>query len=364
MSNLDSKKSSVAAEVKGYLIIGVTAAALVAGFLYTAGFFGSKGVTAQKFVDLQQGGKSHYGFRRAHAKGVCLQGEFVANGSLAAYTDAELFKVGSNSFNGRFSIAGNNPLAPDLAAPVRSFALSFSMADGERWRTAMNTPPVMAVRTPEDFYQQLTVLTPDAKTGKRDVEKINAFFQAHPETAAFNQWKDQYQATTSFATEQYHSINAFYLVNAQGQRQAVRWAAVPQATEIQLASTLSSASQTDPSPDALQIELDGRLQQQPVKFDLVFTLASVTDDENDPTIPWPDSREQINAGTLVVKQWKPQQDGACNGINFDPLVLPTGIEPSKDPILNARGAAYAESYRRRANETLLHQQTQSKQGVY
>src|SRR5690606_25200988 len=108
------------------------------------------------------------------------------------------------------------------------------------------------------------------------------FFQAHPETAAFNQWKDQYQASSSFATEQYHSINAFYLINAKGQRQAVRWTAVPQATDVQPASALVNAD-----ADALQLELDARLQQQPVKFDLMFTLANDTDDEDDPTVLWP-----------------------------------------------------------------------------
>jgi len=43
----------------------------------------------------------------------------------------------------------------------------------------------------------------------------------------------------------------------------------------------------------------------------------------------------------------------CNVINFDPLVLPVGIKATDDPILNARSAAYAESYRRRAREHLL-----------
>lgn len=37
-------------------------------------------------------------------------------------------------------------------------------------------------------------------------------------------------------------------------------------------------------------------------------------------------------------------------VNFDPLVLPDGITPSDDPLLQARSAAYAESFRRRAGE--------------
>lgn len=40
-------------------------------------------------------------------------------------------------------------------------------------------------------------------------------------------------------------------------------------------------------------------------------------------------------------------------MNFDPLVLPTGVAPTADPILRARSAAYAESYRRRAKEQLV-----------
>jgi hypothetical protein len=44
--------------------------------------------------------------------------------------------------------------------------------------------------------------------------------------------------------------------------------------------------------------------------------------------------------------------GECHAINYDPLVLPRGIGATADPILNARSAAYAESYRRRALEQL------------
>ncbi|HXY63863.1 MAG TPA: catalase, partial [Mycobacterium sp.] len=43
--------------------------------------------------------------------------------------------------------------------------------------------------------------------------------------------------------------------------------------------------------------------------------------------------------------------GNARDINFDPLVLPAGIEPSDDPLLSARSAVYAASYRRRTGET-------------
>jgi catalase len=81
-----------------------------------------------------------------------------------------------------------------------------------------------------------------------------------------------------------------------------------------------------------------------------FTLAGPGDVTADATRAWPASRPRIVAGVLEITQASAQEGGACNGINFDPLVLPRGIEASDDPILSARSAAYAESLRRRARE--------------
>ncbi|MRJ44811.1 catalase family peroxidase [Idiomarina loihiensis] len=294
-------------------------------------------VTAQQFVNLQQGENAHEGFRRAHAKGICLSGEFRSNGQLASYSKTALFETGSMSFIGRFSVAGNNPTAPDLKAPVRSLALSFAMSSTEQWRMAMNTPPVMAVKDPHTFYQQIQAIQAGPKA-------IQAFFTEHPESSEFLSWKAQYQPSGSFAAETYNSINAFYLVNSNGEKQAVRWAMQP---------TVSVSADHLEGVDALHQEITNRVAKENIVFDWVFTLANDADDENNPTKAWPDSREQITAGQIVITGVTPQLQGECHGINYDPLVLPTGIEATRDPILRARSAAYAESYRRRAKEALM-----------
>lgn len=339
-----------------YVVILFAVGLFACAFLYAAGVIGNKDkVTAQSFVNLQEGkavtlDSNRAGFRRAHAKGICVSGEFQANGGLQPYSIASIFQTGSTPFIGRFSIAGNNPLAPDLNAPVRSLALSF---EDPKWRLAMNTPPVMAVSTPEDFYQQLVALSPDPKTGKRDGSKIKAFFAAHPESKDFNTWRASYTPTDSFAAEQYHSINAFYLIDANNQKHAVRWQAVPNITTAAATKNSDLNQSTEAHADALQIDLVEKLKAGSVSFDLIFTLADISDNENDPAIAWPQDRETINAGTVVINSSSPQHNGACDGLRFDPLVLPEGIEPTKDPILNARSAAYAESYRRRAKESFF-----------
>ena len=102
--------------------------------------------------------------------------------------------------------------------------------------------------------------------------------------------------------------------------------------------------------DFLQQDLQRRLAQGPLKWDLVFTLAQAADNGNDATKAWPADRKTIVAGTLVLTSAIPQQQGPCNDINYDPLILPDGIAASDDPILNARSSAYAKSYNLRTHE--------------
>lgn len=291
-------------------------------------------ITSQQFVNLQEGNTINAGFRRAHAKGICVIGEFHSNGALSNYSEAAIFEQGVMPFIGRFSIAGNNPSAPDLKAPVRSLALSFATSSTQQWRIAMNTPPVMAVSDPHTFYQQIVAI-------QSGPTAIKQFFKDHPESKDFLSWKNTYTPTNSFATETYNSINAFYLVNEKGEQQAVRWQMHPTVTneDVILVGT-----------DALQLELKQRLAKQEIVFDWIYTLASNEDDENDPARAWPISRQDIIAGQLVITDAQEQLSGDCHSINYDPLVLPDGIEPTQDPILRARSGAYAESYRRRAKE--------------
>jgi len=331
---------------KSLRLVAIAAALGAAGLalVYAAGWLPSSKLSPSALVNTLQGGGIHEGFRRAHAKGLCVAGTFTSDGALAAYSSAGAFGPGSVPVIGRLSTGGGNPTAPDASAGVRSLALQFSLPDGQQWRTAMNTPPVLPVGTPEKFHQQLQALTPDPATGKPDPARIGAFFAANPESAEFRAWQAANVPSSSFATTRYHSINAFVLVAADGTRQAVRWAMVPQAAAEPLGDGPHER-------DSLQDEFSARLGSAPVRWAMEFTLAGPDDVTADATKAWPESRERVVAGVLEIIASSPQDGGDCNRINFDPLVLPGGIEASDDPILAARSAAYAESLHRRARET-------------
>lgn len=326
------------------LIVGVVVVT-VAAFGYVGGWLAPHRLTPKKLVNqLQDNAGTFPGYRRNHAKGVCVTGYFDSNGQARAYSDAEVFAPGRTPVVGRFAIPGGNPYAPDSSIPIRSMALRFTQANGQQWRTGMNSMPVFPVATPQAFYDQLKAQQPDPVTGKPDPAKVAAFFAAHPETAAFRAWAKTAKPSASFATEGYWSLDAFVFVNASGKRQAVRWRMAPEASDA--GTDTGNAG----NADYLATDLTQRLSQGPLRWHLLVTLADPGDPTNDATRTWPADRPTVDAGTLVLDQTEPQDSGPCRDINYDPLVLPAGTEASDDPLLPARSAAYADSYLRRTSE--------------
>ena len=324
--------------------IGLVVVAVGAAFAYVRGTLDPQRLTPKALVDvLEKNNGVHPGFRRNHAKGVCVVGYFQSSAEARAYSSAQVFSEAQTPVVGRFALPSGNPYAPDSSVPIRSLALRFTQANGQQWRTGMNSMPVFPVGTPEAFYQLQQASSPDPATGKPNPASVPAFFAAHPEAAPFLQWVKTAKPSASYATETYNGINAFYLVNAKGQRQAVRWSVVAQAEDAPGATAPQAA-------DFLEQDLVQRLAAGPLRWQLNITLANPEDPTADASKAWPAERKVLNAGTLVLQSTQAQNNGECRDINYDPLVLPSGIEGSADPLLAARSAAYASSYLRRTSE--------------
>lgn len=102
-------------------------------------------------------------------------------------------------------------------------------------------------------------------------------------------------------------------------------------------------------PNGLFDALIQQVKAGPVAWDLRVVVGT-DQDPVDPTLPWPADRRAVTAGTLVLDTIETESPGNARDLNFDPLALPHGMEPSDDPILGARSAVYAESYRLRTGE--------------
>lgn len=329
--------------------IGAVVLALAGGFAYTAGWLTPRHLTTSRIIDTFEAvaAQPHPGYRRNHAKGLCVDGYFDSNGNGVVLSRATVFDAGRTPVTGRFAVPGGNPSAPDTSSPVRSLALEFQLQNGEQWRTGMNSTPVFAVHTPEQFYQQLLAAKPDPSTGKPDPAKLKAFYAANPETLPFQTWVKAHPPSSSLANAAYYGINAFRFTNREGVTRAVRWAMVPETPYAPISDAQKSEK------NFLAADLDQRLASGPLRWHLILSVAQPGDPTDDATLQWPDDRQRIDAGTLVLERTTSQEDGTCRDINFDPTIVPAGIAPSDDPLLAARSAAYALSYKRRTREEAL-----------
>ena len=247
---------------------------------------------------------------------------------------------------GRFSFGGGDPNVADASTSVRGLALLFRLPDGEEWRTAMVNLPVFPFQTPQDFYDNLVASQPDPKTGKPDPEKMKAFGASHPATVRAIGIIQSHAPSSGFDNTAFNSLNAFRFIDAAGASIPVRWSLAP-AQPFAAASTAPTA-QTD--KNFMFDALIASILQHPLQWHLIITIGQPGDPTNDATMAWPDGREQVDVGTLTLDHIESEETSPARDINFDPLVLPSGMAPSDDPLLSARSAIYSQSFTRRAGE--------------
>jgi catalase len=328
-------------------VIGIAVLGVVVCFAFVAGWVSPGRLTQARLIDAFEEANGVWpGFRRNHAKGVCIAGHLDSNGQGVRLSRAAVFRPGQVPVIGRLSLAGGQPYIPDGPAAVRAMGLAFRPSDGEEWRVAMIDIAVFIVKDPEGFYEQLLASRPDPATGKPDPAKMKDFVARHPETARALQIVQANPFSSGFANASYNGLNAFRFHSAAGAATPVRW-------------SMAAVDPFEPEPPAQSAAQDknylfdaviARIGQAPAQWHLVVTIGQPADPTDDPTTPWPSNREHVDVGTLTIDHIEGEAPGNCRDVNFDPLVLPSVIEPSDDPLLSARSAAYSTSFTRRAGE--------------
>jgi catalase len=288
----------------------------------------------------------HPGFRRNHAKGVCVTGWFDAAPEAASLSRAAIFHLQRVPIIGRFALAGGAPFAADDPTQVRSMALRFMPLGAREWRTGMNDIPVFAVNSSDGFYDLLKASAPDIETHKPDPEAMKNFFGRHPEAAAAMSLIKGRSISSGFADDTYNSLNAFYVTSPAGDSVPVRWSAIA----MQPFVADDAAAHAAAGKNYLFDELLRQLELRALKWRLVFTVGESGDPTQDATLPWPKERRQVVAGVIAVARAMSEDSGACGDVNYDPTVLPDGISVSDDPLLAARASVYTRSFTLRSAE--------------
>ncbi len=285
------------------------------------------------------------GQRRNHTNGICIAGNFMGNAMIQAYTTSPLFSGEAVPVEGRFSLAGGIKVQ-DTARNPRGMALEFRLPGGQLQHFTMLNVPVFGAATPESFYDGLVANIPDPLTGKPDPKLVSAYKASHPDSKALGEYLAKNNPIASYANSDFYSIHTFKFINKNKKVTLVRWRFVPQNGVKRLTDEELKVALTP----YLDQDILSKIQAGPVRWDMVLVIGEPADEQNNPTIYWPTSRKEIKAGVLTINSASPQRGGACEDINFDPLIMASGIEPTNDPILLFRRPAYAISYGKRLSE--------------
>ncbi|MBI3346487.1 MAG: catalase family peroxidase, partial [Burkholderiales bacterium] len=289
-------------------------------------------------------GGPHAVYRANHAKGVLVMGSFTPAKTAAGVSKAPHFKAGRTTpVLVRFSNPTGVPNLPDADpnASPHGIAVRFQLPGGAVTDIVSISANGFPVGKPEEFVALLEAIA-QSGPGVPKPTPIEQFLGAHP--VALKWVTTPRPAPESFATLAFYGVNAFKFTNAKGQSHYVRYQILPVAGEV----ALGEAEVAKVGPNYLMDELPARIAKAPVKFRLVAQVAQDGDPVDDGSAVWPADRPLVELGTLSLNKVAPEQVKAQKALLFNPLALTPGIEPSADPVLLVRPAAYGISYGQRA----------------
>jgi catalase len=285
----------------------------------------------------------HPGYRPVHAKGGMCSGTFTPSAEASKLTRAPHAARPSTPVIVRFSDFAGVPTVPDndpsLASP-RGIAIRFYLAEHVHTDIIGHSHDGFPTRTGEEFLEFLRALVASGPNAPKPTP-LDAFLAAHPRARQFAEAPKP--IPSSFARESYFAVTAFRFTNAQGASRYGRFRVRPEGGN----DYLTPAEAAKRSPNFLSEELAQRLAQRPIRLTVAVQMAADEDQVNDSTVVWPDSRPEVEFGTITLTKLVDDTDPEMRKIIFDPIPRVDGIDPSDDPLIEVRSALYLLSGRRR-----------------
>ncbi len=276
--------------------------------------------------------------RAIHTKGVMLSGSFTPSPAAVQISSAVHLQGASVPVIVRFSNFVGVPDAPDNASmsSPRGLAIRFTLPDGSSTDIVSHSFNGFPSQNADQFRELLQAIAASGPSAAKPTA-LDGYLATHP--AAKNFLTVVKPDPVSYATLPYYGVNTFKFINARGKISYGRYQIVP----VAAAQYLTDAQAKAAAPEYLSREIGERVAKAPVRFRLMLQLAGKNDHIDDPSIAWPDSRPQIELGTLSIDHLVPDSVAAEKKIVFMPNSLPKGIEV-EDQMVNFRSAAYGVSF--------------------
>jgi catalase len=288
-------------------------------------------------------GGVHPGFRPVHARGVMYSGTFTSAPGAAKLTRAPHAARPSTPVTVRFSASGGIPTVADYdpqGSSPQGMAVRFHLADHVHTDIVAHAFNGFPVRTGEElleFFRAVAVSGPGGPTPP----PIEAFLATHPTARRFVEAPKPIPA--SFAQQAYFAVTAFQFTNADGVSRFGRFRLRPESGTAFLAPE-EAAQKT---ADFLAAEMSERLAKGPVGFRVLVQLGEDGDEVADSTSVWPETRDEVDFGTLTLTERVDELAPEMRKMIFDPMPRVEGIDSAGDPLTEVRSEVYLASGRRR-----------------
>jgi catalase len=270
-------------------------------------------------------------------------GMFVPAPGAADLTRATHAARPSTPVTVRFSVSSGIPTVPDNdpnGSSPQAMAVRFHLADHIHTDIIAHSHNGFPARTGEEvlaFFRAIAASGPGAPSPS----PIAAFLETHPAAKAFVEAPKP--IPTSFARQAYFAVTAFQFTNADGVSRFGRFRVRPEGgTEF-----LTPEEAAEKTADFLAAELSERLAKGPVRFHVLVQLAGDGDEVADATAVWPETREEVEFGTLTLTERVDELAPEMRKMIFDPVPRVDGIDPAGDPLTEVRSEIYLLSGRRR-----------------
>lgn len=177
--------------------------------------------------------------------------------------------------------------------------------------------------------------------------KMDEFMRTHSHAKYFTENQAAPHAV-SFATEQFHGVNAFRFVNIEGRETYFRWRITPWQGVMKYSKADTEKHGSNYHFDDLEWRLS---HSKPIRYRMLAQLAGPGDPTNDATKVWPETSDFVEMGEVVIDKLWSMHEGNPAGeeqkwLIFDPMPRQIeGIEASDDPLLELRAAVYLNSGR-------------------
>ncbi|HEX4591567.1 MAG TPA: catalase family peroxidase, partial [Gemmataceae bacterium] len=267
-------------------------------------------------------GGVHPGFRPVHAKGVMCAGTFTPSRDAKALTRALHAARPSTPVTVRFSLSAGIPTVPDNdphGASPQGIAVRFHLGEHVHTDIVAHSHNGFPTRTGEEFLEFIRSAAASGP-GSSNPPPIVAFLAAHPAARAFVEAPKP--IPTSYARQAYFAITAFKFTNADGQSRFGRFRLRPEAG-VEIMTPEQAATKP---PDFLAAELAERLAKGPAMLRVLVQLAEAGDTVDDATSLWPETRRELEFGTLAIGERVDDSAPERRKMIFDPIPRVDGID--------------------------------------